>query len=97
MHNRIKTNYYIYTTKIFHHGSYSRSYNKKNAQGKITHISVDVRKHKELISMFNEIGLMPKTKFQEQCEKGTPIEEAWVELIAHVRNFPWKKYSNTVE
>ncbi len=40
--------------------------------------------------MFNEIGLMPKTKFQEQCEKGTPIEEAWQELITHVRSFSWK-------
>ncbi len=64
---------------------------KKNARGKITHVTVDVRKHKEVIPMFNEIGLIPKTKFQEQCEKGTPLEEARQELLAHVRSFPWKK------
>jgi hypothetical protein len=64
---------------------------KKNARGQITHLTVDVRKHKEVIPMFNEIGLMPKTKFQEKCEKGTPLEEARQELLAHVRSFPWKK------
>jgi hypothetical protein len=64
---------------------------KKNARGQITHVTVDVRKHKEVIPMFNEIGLMPKTKFQEQCEKGTLLEEARQELLAHVRSFPWKK------
>jgi hypothetical protein len=64
---------------------------KKNARGQITHVTVDVRKHKEVIPMFNEIGLMPKTKFQEQCEKGHSVEEVHQLLIAHVRSFPWKK------
>jgi hypothetical protein len=64
---------------------------KKNAREQITHVTVDVRKHKEVIPMFNEIGLMPKTKFQEQCEKGTLADVARQELIAHVRSFPWKK------
>jgi hypothetical protein len=63
----------------------------KNTKGQITHITVDVRKHKKVIPIFNEIGLMPKTKFQEKCEKGTPLEEARQELLAHVRSFPWKK------
>jgi hypothetical protein len=64
---------------------------KKNARGQVTHITVDARKHKEVIPMFNEIGLMPKTKFQLECEKGTPASVARQELIAHVRSFPWKK------
>jgi hypothetical protein len=64
---------------------------KKNTCGQITHITVGVRKRKEVIPMFNEIGLMPKTKFQEECEKGTPASVARQELIAHVRSFPWKK------
>jgi hypothetical protein len=62
---------------------------KKNARGQITHVTVDIRKHKEVIPMFNEIGLMPKTKFQEQCEKGTPADVARQELLRHVRSFPW--------
>jgi hypothetical protein len=64
---------------------------KKNTRGQITHITVDVRKHKEVIPMFNEIGLMPKTKFQLECEKGFTVEKTRQELLAHVRSFPWKK------
>jgi hypothetical protein len=64
---------------------------KKNALGQITHVTVDVRKHKEVIPMFNEIGLMPKTKFQLECEKGFTVEETRQEILAHVRSFPWKK------
>ncbi len=64
---------------------------KKNARGQITHVTVDVRKHKEVIPMFNEIGLMPKTKFQLECEKGHSAEETREILLKHVRSFPWKK------
>jgi hypothetical protein len=64
---------------------------KKNTRGQITHITVDIRKHKEVIPMFNEIGLLPKTKFEELCEKGTALEEARQELLEHVRGFAWKK------
>lgn len=63
---------------------------KKNTRGQITHITVDVRKHKEVIPMFNEIGLLPKTKFEELCEKGTPIEEAFDEVKNHIRSL-WQK------
>lgn len=63
---------------------------KKNARGQITHVTVDVRKHKEVIPMFNEIGLIPKTKFQEQWEKGTPIEEAFDEIKTHIKSL-WQK------
>jgi hypothetical protein len=49
---------------------------KKNVKGQLTHVTVDVRKHKEVIPMFNEIGLLPKTDFQIRCEQGVSIEEA---------------------
>jgi hypothetical protein len=61
---------------------------KKNTQGETTHVTVDVRKHKEVIPIFNKIGLIPKSKFQEEWEKGTPLEEVRQELLAHVRSFP---------
>jgi hypothetical protein len=40
--------------------------------------------------MFNEIGLMPKTKFQEQCENGIPIEEAFDDIKKHIKSL-WQK------
>ena len=63
----------------------------KNLKGQITHITVDVRKHKNVIPMFTDAGILPKTKFQLECERGTPLEEARQELLAYVRSFPWKK------
>ncbi len=29
---------------------------------------------------------MPKTKFQEQCERGAPIEEAFDEVKKHIKS-----------
>ena len=48
---------------------------KKNQQGKLTHVTVDVRKHKQVIPMFEEIGLIQKTDFQKRCEDAITVEE----------------------
>jgi hypothetical protein len=48
---------------------------KKNTRGQITHVTVDVRKHKEVMPMFNEMGLVPKTAFQKECEDTISVEE----------------------
>ncbi len=48
---------------------------KKNLQGKLTHITVDVRKHKQVVSMFEDIGLIAKTDFQKRCEDAISVEE----------------------
>jgi hypothetical protein len=48
---------------------------KKNTLGQITHVTVDVRKHKEVMPMFNEMGLVPKTTFQKECEDAISVEE----------------------
>jgi hypothetical protein len=48
---------------------------KKNIRGQITHITVDVRKHKEVMPIFNEMGLVPKTTFKKECEDAISVEE----------------------
>jgi hypothetical protein len=48
---------------------------KKNIKGQLTHVTVDVRKHKQVIPMFNEIGLIPKTPFQIDFENAISLEE----------------------
>jgi hypothetical protein len=63
---------------------------KKNSQGKLTHVTVDVRKHKQVVSIFEEIGLMPKTDFQKRCEQGITVEEARQRSLNHIRSI-WKK------
>jgi hypothetical protein len=49
---------------------------KKNIKGQITHVTVDVRKHKGVVPIFNDMGLIPKTQFQIDRENGVTIEEA---------------------
>jgi hypothetical protein len=44
-------------------------------KGQVTHVTVDVRKHKKVIPIFNELGLLPKTKFQKEIENGITVEE----------------------
>lgn len=48
---------------------------KKDLKGKVTHITIDVKRHKEIIPTLNQMGLMPKTKFQKECEGAISIEE----------------------
>ncbi len=63
---------------------------KKNTRGQLTHVTVDVRKHKEVIQMFSDLGLIPKTDFQKRCEQGVTVEEARNHSIKHIRSI-WKK------
>jgi hypothetical protein len=63
---------------------------KKNIKGQLTHVTIDVRKHKQVIPMFNELGLVPKTDFQKRCEAGVSIEEARQHSLKHIRSI-WKK------
>ncbi len=53
---------------------------KKNSQGKLTHVTVDVRKHTQVIPIFEEIGLIPKTDFQKRCEDAISVEEFRTQL-----------------
>jgi hypothetical protein len=48
---------------------------KKNTHGQITHVTIDVRKHKEVMPMFSQMGLVPKTTFQKECEDAISVEE----------------------
>jgi hypothetical protein len=63
---------------------------KKDLQGRLTHVTVDVRKHKQVIPMFTEIGLIPKTDFQKRYEQGVTVEEARQHSLNHIRSI-WKK------
>jgi hypothetical protein len=48
---------------------------KKNDKGQLTHVTIDVRKHQKVIPIFNELGLVPKTAFQKECEGAITLEE----------------------
>ena len=64
---------------------------KKNLKGEITQDTFNVNKHKETIKpIHNQLGVMPKTKFQLECDKGRPAEEVFDDLLIYVKSL-WIK------
>jgi selenocysteine-specific translation elongation factor len=64
---------------------------QKDTEGKITHVTIDVQRHKEKITpMLYELGVMEKTAFQIECENGITPEELREHLLTTVRSL-WKK------
>lgn len=65
---------------------------QKNTRGEITHVTIDVKKHKEAITpVLYKMGVLEKTKFQKEFEKGVGVEEAFDRVLKFVRTLPWKK------
>lgn len=49
---------------------------KKNTKGEITHVTINVEKHREVITpMLYELGVIVKTKFQKECESAITLED----------------------
>lgn len=63
---------------------------KKNTKGELTHLIVDVKKHASIIPMFNEMGLLPKTKFQTESEDAISIEELRMRVHKELKQL-WNK------
>lgn len=50
---------------------------KKNVRGEITHVTFNVKKHHEAItSLLEQMGVIQKSKFMQEFEKGMTVEEA---------------------
>ena len=64
---------------------------KKNTKGQVTHVTIDVKKHQDKIQALTEIGVLPKTKFQQECEGAITIEELRTRVYKHINAYPWKK------
>jgi hypothetical protein len=63
---------------------------QKNAKGEITHVTIDLKKHKKAIPALNELGLIEKSKFDEEFEQGIGLEELRDGLKTYVRKI-WKQ------
>ncbi len=49
---------------------------QKDSKGALTHITVNLKKHPEALPVLKNMGLVEKTKFELECEKGVSIEES---------------------
>lgn len=49
---------------------------KKNTKGEITHVTFNVKKHKDTITpILNQLGVMQITEFQKKCENSISLEQ----------------------
>ena len=63
----------------------------KNEAGKITHVTIDVNEYKDVITpMLYELGVMEKSAFQIECDKGSSIEESRKKIHAKIDSL-WQK------
>ena len=53
---------------------------KKNIRGEITHVTINVKKHKETIPMLTKLGVIPKTKFMQEWDAAKTIEQSKNEM-----------------
>ena len=57
----------------------------QNEEGKVTHITFEVEKHKDFLQpILKDLGIVEKTRFRQDFEKGFTIEEARKDMIEHI-------------
>ena len=64
---------------------------QKNTRGEITHVTINLKKHQEVVPMLKELGVVSKTQFEKDCEGALTVEEARTRIKKFVKNLPWKK------
>ena len=60
---------------------------KRTSKGKLTHITIDVRKHQQAIPVLKQLGLVPKTQFDIDCENGETLEESKAAVLAAIKEY----------
>ena len=64
---------------------------QKNTKGEITHLTIDVKKHKKMVApLLEQLGVKAKIKFEEDWERGITLEEARKNSHDFIRKM-WKK------
>ena len=64
---------------------------QKNTKGEITHLTIDVKKHKDIVApLLEQLGMKIKSKFEEDWERGISLEEARKNSHDFIRKM-WKK------
>jgi hypothetical protein len=64
-----------------------------NKKGEITHIKIDVNKHKDIISYLTQQGLIIEDEFDKEWNDPTnmTVEEARAYALAYIDTLPWKE------
>jgi len=64
-----------------------------NKKGEITHITIDVKKHKEIIPLLTEKGFIEEDNFDREWKNPSnmTLEEAKRRALSYIDSLPWKK------
>jgi hypothetical protein len=64
---------------------------EKNAKGEITFVTINVKKHrKTIMPVLEKMGVVEKSKFMQDFEKGVSVKEGFKMVKKHVDDL-WKK------
>ena len=64
---------------------------QKNTKGEITHLTIDVKKHKDIVApLMEQLAVKATSKFEEDWERGMTLEEARANLHGRIKEL-WKK------
>ncbi len=63
----------------------------KNAKGEITHVTIDIQKHQELIPLLQKMGALERPDFEKECERALSVEESLQRSLNFIDTLPWKK------
>ncbi len=64
---------------------------QKNTKGEITHLTIDVKKHKDIVApLLEQLGAKANSKFEEDWKRGITLEEARKNSHDFIRKM-WKK------
>ena len=63
---------------------------QKNEQGEITHVTIDIQKHKEIIPVLEQMGVIEKSAFQKEFDDSFSLEDARNILFERIEN-KWKR------
>ena len=59
---------------------------QRDTNGEITHLTIDLRRHREAIPALEELGFIEKKTFEERFDNALPIDEARELTYQHIRN-----------
>lgn len=64
---------------------------QKDARGNMTHVTINLKKHKEAIPVLQQLGLIEKDQFDIDFKEGLTLDQFTEEVTAHIKSMPWKK------
>lgn len=64
---------------------------QKDTKGNITHVTINLKKHRAAVPALQQLGLMEKDQFDIDFENGMTIEEFRQKAIEHINSLPWKE------